>query len=134
MTVVTMKEDDLSFWHAKDFLVHFMRRWKEYHHDNRQFPAAIWPKYIPHIKRFMTANNLKPKEYRDFVDWVFEFAKERHRPYVNFFATVDERLLYLYQRSKQKANKHAVVPATENEIFRLSDIACNDGACFPRKE
>ena len=136
MTVVTMKEEGLSSWKADDFVDYFIRKWRWYHGGNqRDFTNAIWPKYGPHIRRFLNSHKIKNEEYRDFVDWVFDFAKAHNRKYVNFLATVDNRMWILYQRLRQDnaKNPHIITPVTPPEIRRMVDTACDNVYLFPPK-
>lgn len=134
--IVKMQADPISSWKSNDFVSYFIRKWREYHNNQREFPREVWPKYAPHIKRFMNSHNIKSEEYRDFVDWVFEFAKSKHKKYINFLATVDNRMWILYQRLRQNdvKNPHILTPVTKQEIERMVDVACSNSYLFPPKE
>jgi len=134
--IVKMQLEKVSSWKADDFVTYFIRKWREFHSNQREFPRACWPKYGPHIRRFLNSHELTSEEYRDFVDWVFEFAKANHRKYVNFLATVDNRMWILYQRLRQNdaKNPHLITPVTQHEIDHLTDVVRGNSYLFPPKE
>ena len=129
--IVVMKEENVEVWNTNDFVRYYMRKWQEFHKEKpARFTNSVWPKYGPHIKRFMNRHKLKSPEYKAFVDWVFSTAKAEKRPFVNFLAIVDDRTWVLYQRLKNLSNPHAR-PPTETELHKLRKGCFSNSYLFP---
>ncbi len=89
------KNKPIRQWSNRDFLIYFADSYKKYTSHNFCIPKDAWVGMLSRIKGFRLKTNLSNKEYKEFIDNVFNvfFTQDNYVP--NFGSIVSEKVYYL---------------------------------------
>jgi len=110
-------------WNSKDLLLHFARRWKHLRGIEFLIPDQAWSAFMSRIKTFQRSENLDSKQYREFIDRVFDelFSQEGFAP--SFGCIVSQRVYWTL-------NQKGKVP--ETDFNRMKQALYDESSLFSK--
>jgi hypothetical protein len=111
-------------WSNKDFLLYFSQRYRLLTGQSFKIPSEAWVGMMHRIKSIKIKLKLNNKDYKEFIDKVFDnfFSRINYAP--NFGSIVSEKVFFITTKMKKDINY------SNNEFIRLRDELYTNSELF----